>query len=117
MAGHPPTAQKITVTSQATAGSVLGTAYFPPGRTFAQVYVYNPSSTKIDYMAQWSIADSSVWVNAWAAPSSCGSTAGLWTKTTYTNLCFDRLRIYTTDAWSATTIKPAPSYTFWVDAR
>ena len=60
MAGWPPTAQSFTVTAQATAASVLGTAYFPPGRQFAQVYVYNGSSTKIDYQIQGSISNSSV---------------------------------------------------------
>ena len=117
MAGWPPTAQSFTVASQATAASVLGTAYFPPGRSFAQVYVYNGSSTKIDYMAQWSVSNSSVWTNLFAAPTSVGSTAGAWTKSTYTNLCFDRIRIYTTDAWTATTIAGGVTYKFWVDAR
>jgi len=113
----PPTAQKFTITAQATAASVLGTAYFPPGRSFAQVYVYNGSSTNIDYMAQGSISNSSVWFNLFAAPTSVGSTAGTWTKTTYTNLLFDRVRIYTTDAWAATTVAGGVDYTFWIDAR
>jgi len=114
---HPPTAQSFTITDQATAASVLGTAYFPPGRSFCQSYVYNGSSTKIDYQLQGSVGNSSVWFNLTAAPTSCGSTAGLWTKTTYTNLLFDRVRVYTTDAWAATTVAGGVDYTFWIDAR
>jgi len=112
---HPPTAQKFTTTSQATAASVLGTAYFLPGRSFAQVYVYNGSSTKIDYMAQGSISNSSVWFNLTAAPTTI-TTGGSWVRSTYSNVIFDRVRIYTTDAWTATTLASCIHY-FTIDAR
>ena len=115
MAGHPPSVQKFTVTSQATAASVLGTAYFPPGRAYCAVYAINASTTKIDYIAQGSVSDSSGWFNLFAAPSTI-TTGGTWTRSTYTNIIFDRVRIYTTDAWTATTLASC-SHTFWIDAR
>jgi hypothetical protein len=116
MAGAPPTAQKFTVTTQATAASVLGTAYFPPGRAYCQVYCLNGSSTKIDFQIQGSVSNSSAWFNLTAAPTSA-TTGASWTCSTYTNRIFDRVRIYTTDAWSATTIAGGVSYPFWIDAR
>ena len=116
MAGAPPTAQKFTVTSQATAASVLGTAYFPPGQAYCQVYCLNGSSTKVDFQIQGSISNTSAWFNLTAAPTSA-TTGASWTRSTYTNVLFDRVRVYTTDAWSATTIAGGVSYPFWVDAR
>ena len=116
MAGAPPTAQKFTVASQATAASVLGTAYFPPGRAYCSVYALNGSTTKIDFQIQGSVSNTSAWFNLTAAPTSA-TTGASWTCSTYTNRIFDRVRIYTTDAWSASTLSPAPSYVFCIDAR
>ena len=115
MAGHPPTAQKFSVTAQATALSVLGTAYFPPGRSYVNVYAVNASTTKVDFAVQGSISNSSVWFNLTAAPTTI-STGGSWVRSTYSNVIFDRVRIYTTDAWTATTLASCIHY-FTVDAR
>ena len=83
MAGFfPNQAQKISLTAQATAAGSYGTAYFQPGRAYCQVYVYNGSSTKIDYMAQGSNSTSAYWFNLFAAPTSVGSTAGALTRST-----------------------------------
>lgn len=114
---HALETQRIVLTAQATAGgSSYGTAIFHPGRAVVQVDVLNGSSTKIDYMAQVANGSSGIWFNAFAAPTSIGSTASARTCSTYANLIFDRVRIYTTDAWSATTVAGL-TYTFHVSAR
>jgi len=114
---HALQTQTITLTAQATAGgSSYGTAIFNPGRSVVQVDVLNGSSTKIDYMAQGANGSSGIWFNLFAAPTTIGSTASARTCSTYANLIFDRVRIYTTDAWAATTVANL-TYTFHVSAR
>ena len=115
---HGLQTQTITLTAQATAGgSSYGTAIFHPGRSVCQVDVLNGSSTKIDFMAQGANGSSGIWFNLFAAPTSVGSTASARTCSTYTNLIFDRVRIYTTDAWTATTIAGGVTYKFFISAR
>lgn len=115
MAGHPPSAQTFTVTAQATAVSVLGTVYFPPGRSYVNVYAVNASTTNIDLAVQGSVSNSSVWFNLTAAPTTL-TTGATWIRSTYTNVIFDRVRIYTTDAWTATTLASC-IHSFTIDAR
>jgi len=115
---HALQTQTITLTAQATAGgSSYGTAIFNPGRSVVQVDVLNGSSTKIDFMAQVANGSSGIWFDAWPAATTVGSTASARTCSTYTNLIFDRVRIQTTDAWTATTIAGGVTYKFFVSAR
>jgi hypothetical protein len=114
---HALETQQIVLTAQATAGgSSYGTAIFHPGRAVCQVDILNGSSTKIAYMAQGANGSSGIWFDLFAAPTSIGSTASARTCSTYTNLIFDRVRIQTTDAWTATTVASL-TYTFHISAR
>ena len=114
---HDLETQRITLTAQATAGgSSYGTAIFRPGCSYLAVDVLNGSSTTIDFMAQAANGSSGTWFDMFAAPTTLGSTAQSITFSTYTNRVFDRVRIQTTDAWTATTVANL-TYTFHISAR